>query len=254
MGWFSRFTSKSGPSGSAASGSAQSRTPTSGGAGTPRRGYTIHLSFSGMITTVIIAIISLGWMFAFGVIVGRGYNPEQQLTELARLMPAVPGAENATEAATNTILKPEELTFMNDLRQRPGVDGLPAQGPAAPAGASPTSASAAAGTAQGAGGKNTAPPVAPPPPADRNVYDFVFQVVAYKNSSQADSLRERLEQDGLRTRMTIEKDANGRAKWYRVQVIVRGNEDEAAAVKTRLGKLGLKDPTIASKKPAARNR
>lgn len=42
------------------------------------RKYTISLSFSGLITSGIITIIAIGWIFAFGVIVGRGYNPERK--------------------------------------------------------------------------------------------------------------------------------------------------------------------------------
>ena len=43
------------------------------------RKYTISLSFSGLITSGIITIIAIGWIFAFGVIVGRGYNPEKKM-------------------------------------------------------------------------------------------------------------------------------------------------------------------------------
>ena len=56
------------------------------------RKYTISLSFSGLITSGIITIIAIGWIFAFGVIVGRGYNPEKKMPELARLLPPPEGA------------------------------------------------------------------------------------------------------------------------------------------------------------------
>ena len=55
--------------------------------------------------------------------------------------------------------------------------------------------------------------------------------------------------DGLRTRMTIEKDKKGRPKWFRVQVLVRGTDADAAATKQILAKMGLKDATQVSKKP-----
>ena len=274
MGWFFGTKPKTGTSGNAAGGGYQARGGSAPG-GAPSadrmagRSFTIRLSLSGLITAGIIALIGLGWIFAFGVIIGRGYDPAQKIPELARLMPAQP-AGNATEGAENAaILKPEELTFMQDLKQRPGVEGdvlasrpAPAPGAASPAGAaapkgaapaSPTTAASAApasappGTGAGRSGQSTPAPTS-------TVYDIVFQVVAYKNSSQADSLRERLEQDGLRTRMTIEKDAAGKARWYRVQVLSKGTDEEAAAVKARLAKLGLKDATVASKKPATRNR
>ena len=64
----------------------------------------------------------------------------------------------------------------------------------------------------------TAQPVAAATPkpeaasADKAKYDFVFQAVAYKSKDSADKLCERMEGEGLRTRMTIEKDVpNGSA-------------------------------------------
>ena len=190
------------------------------------RKYTISLSFSGLITSGIITIIAIGWIFAFGVIVGRGYNPEKKMPELARLLPPPEGQDAPKEA--KGILKPEELTFMTDLKQTQ---------PAANAAPNKPEAKAAHPTAQ---------PVAA---ADKAKYDFVFQAVAYKSKDSADKLRERMEGEGLRTRMTIEKNNKGRPKWFRVQVLVRGTDADASAAKQVLVKMGLKDATQVSKKP-----
>lgn len=96
-----------------------SRSAGSGGTGGDKslssRKYTITLSFSGLITSGIIMIIAIGWIFAFGVIVGRGYNPEKKLPELAKLLPPPDGVQEPAKA--QGILKPEELTFMTDLKQ-----------------------------------------------------------------------------------------------------------------------------------------
>ena len=90
------------------------------------RKYTISLSFSGLITSGIITIIAIGWIFAFGVIVGRGYNPEKKMPELARLLPPPEGQDAPKEA--KGILKPEELTFMTDLKQtQPAANARPGQ-------------------------------------------------------------------------------------------------------------------------------
>lgn len=218
-----------------------SRSAGSGGTGGDKslssRKYTITLSFSGLVTSGIIMIIAIGWIFAFGVIVGRGYNPEKKLPELARLLPPPDGAQEPARA--QGILKPEELTFMTDLKQ----------GGAAPAAsAKPEVKPARAATQQ-------APAPQPvPAPADKAKYDFVFQAVAYKSRESADKLRERMEGEGLRTRMTIEKDSRGRPKWFRVQVLVRGTDADAAEVKGLLAKMGLKDATQISKKAVGRGR
>ena len=176
------------------------------------RKYTISLSFSGLITSGIITIIAIGWIFAFGVIVGRGYNPEKKMPELARLLPPPEGQDAPkANAAPN---KPEAKA------------------------AHPTAQPVAAAT-----------PKPEASSADKAKYDFVFQAVAYKSKDSADKLRERMEGEGLRTRMTIEKDNKGRPKWFRVQVLVRGTDADASAAKQVLVKMGLKDATQVSKKP-----
>ena len=47
------------------------------------RTCTLRVSFAGLLASAIILMIALGWMFAFGVIVGRGYDPEEKLPRLA---------------------------------------------------------------------------------------------------------------------------------------------------------------------------
>lgn len=219
-----------------------SRSAANGGTGGDKslssRKYTITLSFSGLITSGIIMIIAIGWIFAFGVIVGRGYNPEKKLPELARLLPPPEGAQEPAKA--QGILKPEELTFMTDLKQGGGAPAAPAKPEAKPARPAATQPAAA--------------PQPAPASADKAKYDFVFQAVAYKSRESADKLRERMEGEGLRTRMTIEKDKRGRPKWFRVQVLVRGTDADAAGVKGLLAKMGLKDATQISKKAVGRGR
>ena len=131
------------------------------------RKYTISLSFSGLITSGIITIIAIGWIFAFGVIVGRGYNPEKKMPELARLLPPPEGQDAPKEA--KGILKPEELTFMTDLKQTQ---------PAANAAPNKPEAKAAHPTAQPVAAATPKPEAAS---ADKAKYDFVFQAVAYKS-------------------------------------------------------------------------
>ncbi|MEG2139695.1 MAG: SPOR domain-containing protein [Bilophila sp.] len=223
------------------------RSSASGDSGDRRlsgRKYTLSLSFSGLITSGIIMIIAVGWVFAFGVIVGRGYNPEKKLPELASLLPPPKG--EVVEEPQHPILKAEELTFMKDLKQ-PGTTTAKVEAkPAAPV------ASAAPATVK-------KPEATPPKPVEvKERFNFVFQAVAYKNRDQAQSLRTKMEGEGLRTRLTIEKDGKGRPKWFRVQVLVRGTDADAATVKQTLASMGLKDATLASKtavsKTAARKK
>lgn len=206
------------------------------------RTCTLRVSFAGLLVSAIILAIALGWMFAFGVIVGRGYDPEEKLPRLAGLLPRQEtGQEDSADAAEPApgILKAEELTFMRDLRLPPTGETAPAEPtPPAPVQTAPAPA------------PETEQAKAP----DTTRYEFVFQVAAFKNSSQSDNLRERLEGEGLRTRMTIEKDNKGKPRWYRVQVILRGTEADAEEVTRILHKARLRDARVVSKTAAGTNR
>lgn len=202
-----------------------------------KRRYTLSLSFAGLISSVIIIIIAIGWTFTLGVIIGRGYNPEKQLPELAKLLPA-PEEQPVEE---QEILKPEELNFMSELKQQTSssektASAQPETKPAAPAVSAAT----------------PAPKKEKAASSEVVRSDYVFQVVAYKKRDQADRLRERLEGEGLRTRMNIEKDQKGRPKWFRVQVLLRGTEEDAAEAMDILAGMGIKDPQLLSKKTVKR--
>ncbi|MBZ2172833.1 SPOR domain-containing protein [Nitratidesulfovibrio sp. SRB-5] len=97
-----------------------------GGQGTKDGGrkkgvYTINVTLPSLISAGIVAIIGFGWVFVLGVIVGRGYNPEERLG-IDRIMPKP--AANASAGASPTpmpggVIKPEELQFMDSLRAKP---------------------------------------------------------------------------------------------------------------------------------------
>lgn len=213
--------------------------------GQKKRSFTLELSLSALITACIVTLIAFGWVFAFGVIVGRGYSPEKQMPSIAGLLPS-PAAE--AEPGPE-ILKPEDLTFMTDLKQKPGAAMQPTrmgQNATQPASAPDVTGN---GT-RPVSSQELKPPVQQP----EGLYDYVLQVIAYKKSEQADGLRERLEGEGLRTRMAVEKAQGGKARWYRVQVLFRGSDSDLESVRARLTKMGIKDATVLTRKAAGRSR
>lgn len=80
--------------------------------------YTIHVTLPSLISAGIVAIIGFGWVFVLGVIVGRGYNPEERLG-IERIMPKP--AVNASQPTPmpGGVIKPEDLQFMDSLRAKP---------------------------------------------------------------------------------------------------------------------------------------
>ena len=113
---------------------------------------------------------------------------------------------------------------------KPSDDGLPAWGNAPKGAAQPASEKTAA-PAKPQAATNGAP-----------LYDFVFQVAAFRNVDDADRLRQRLEGQGLRTR------GQKSGKLTLVMVHMRGTDLDAANLKEELQRMRLGSPLQKSKK------
>lgn len=76
-----------------------------------------------------------------------------------------------------------------------------------------------------------------------NMFDYVFQIGAFKDEESVDSLRQRLEGRGLRTRLQRS------GKLLVILVLLRGNEARAAEVVHTCESLNLGKPILRSKTP-----
>jgi cell division protein FtsN len=217
--------------------------PEKSGAPSLRRPITVNLTLAGAIGIGMVGLIALSWAFAFGVIIGRGLEPEETVPMLGRLAP-----QQTAPVEEQTVIKPEELTFLTDLKSQPA---LSTENPPAPQRTAPVPPQSAEDNSQGA----QTPPArdtrteSVPPPDDNKMYNFVFQVIAYKRAEQADNFREKLEESGLRTRLKIERTRQGTPRIYQVQVLFKGTEEGARQVKDILETHGVKQPVI-SRTPA----
>jgi len=304
-----------------------------------RRSFSLEFSLSSLITVGIFILIAFGFVFAFGLMLGRGYNPEEQVSEITGFMPM---EESELGIDHEDTLRPEDLEFMTALKQD-DLMGLPDDVSGDVSGDLVDGKSDAKGKESGTLGKaanelgallenqpdkpdpvvqatdqaareaeerklaesrateklakryaekqaveelaadlvidqqvgqladkvveNIKPAEAlmqdgrvqkdPKRSADNGydagiVYDFVYQVVAYKHADQAEQLRARLEVDGFRTRTHAEETAAGKVQWYRVQVLFRGTVAQAAANKTRFARFGIKGAVIVSQERVGR--
>jgi cell division protein FtsN len=216
-----------------------------------KRELTLKFSLAGVVGLCIVIILGLGWIFAFGVMVGRGI--EEKVPAIGKVL--APAEKNANEHVAAEILKAEDLTFMADLKnQSPARSEQPPPTPIARAGSSAVPIEQPA-----ADQKPSAPIVGPIPSGSADtsaekrisIFDYVIQVIVYKNSSQADSFREILEGDGFRTRLVMEKDARGNIKWYKVHILLRGSESDLADARSRLIKYGIRETSLLSSKPVS---
>ena len=152
--------------------------------------------------------------------------------------PAAPAAPAAAEAASpaNPSAYPFDRPSANSLAAWHG--GKSPQG-GAQAGAQPgAQAASKAPATQAQASAQAQKPAAPQAPQ----FDFVFQVAAFKSADDADKLRKRLEERGIRTR--LEKSG----KVQLVMVNLRGSDLDASNLREELGRMKLGAPIQKSKK------
>lgn len=237
---------------------------------------------SSLLAACFLVVAAIALAYVGGVMSGRAYwrgHPAQVGVAGGALKKGVV-VEPAEEAAPKQkILAAEELRFARVLRGEslpPGMTDVPqartpaaaatqaaGQAPAGQAAAQRQQAGASANTPAGAPANTPAGAsasaaqagqAAQPVPENHpvvlnslqpvgNMFDYVFQVGAFKDEESVDSLRQRLEGRGLRTRLQRS------GKLLVILVLLRGNEGRAAEVVHACESLNLGKPILRSKTP-----
>lgn len=227
----------------------------------------LRLRPSSLVAACFLVLAAIVLSYVGGVMSGRAYAVRHAAPAGAARggteRPSVPNGDNPVVApvaqgvkavrdgadAGQRILAPEDLRFARALRNDNAAQGTPE--PAAPA-QPPVAANGAPALNEQAGQNGQAAPFAPavpegqtPPPAPvATMFDYVFQVGAFKDAESVDSLRQRLEGKGLRTRM--QRDG----KLFLVLVLLRGDASRAAEVPQITEELHLGQPILRSRKPS----
>lgn len=222
------------------------------------------LRFSSLLTLCFLVLAAVVLAYVAGVMSGRAYSSRQSAAVLQPTAHAAAGDSrdgDADAARENPekdpqILAPEELRFARALRGGTGeVAAREAGGPQAAQGGGAAQVAAAAPAFRPAIPPATVQPAAPalgaagemPLPQAANpaaMFDYVFQVAAFKDEDSVDALRQRLEGRGFRTRM--QRDG----KLYLVFVLLRGDAARAAEVPQVMHEMHLGEPIVRSRKPA----
>ena len=229
---------------------------------------------TSLLAACFLVVAAIALAYVGGVMSGRAYwrgHPAQVDVAGGTLKNGVV-VEPAEEAAPKQhILAAEELRFARVLRGEslpPGMTDGPqprtpataatqpgGQAPAAQAaGQRPQSAASANTPANTSGPGANAGQAAQTVPENHpvvlnslqpvgNMFDYVFQVGAFKDEESVDSLRQRLEGRGLRTRLQRS------GKLLVILVLLRGNEARAAEVTHACESLNLGKPILRSKTP-----
>lgn len=192
----------------------------------------------------VVMLLCFVWVFVFGLIVGRGYQPEEVVPELKQFMPsaqknaAAPEPTRTTDATTDknsaepSVIKPEDLNFYEQLKKEPAAPITAAR--ATDKGRSTTAPAASA-----------AKPAASSTDETQQRFDYLYQVAASKDKTAAESLAARIESNGLRTR--VESVLSGGQTWYRILVLFRGTPEDTRGMKDILKRLGIDKPLLKEK-------
>jgi len=204
--------------------------------GTPTGRFSLTLSGRGMAAVVVLFIICLGWTFVLGVLVGRGYKPEEAVPKLAELMPEAQQNASAPAAeADPEVLKPEELEFFEELQKKPGqVSGEvspPEQEANAPEPAPKPALQAQPAAKQEQSGN----------------FMYIYQAAAYRSVKQAEEFRAKIQAKGYSA--GVESATYGGNTWHRVLVHFKGSPEETRVLKETLRGLGVEKPLLRGKKP-----
>lgn len=197
----------------------------------PSRGPGVRPGTIVAVAFVFAATLVLAYLS--GVMTGRARWADDGPTGTGDLEPARPG-----DPVGGEILDPAALRFAGELRTQPGEKVLPPP-PPPPEDAPPP---------MPPGMRPAVPPGEPIPPPARpavppTVFDYVFQVAAFKDTESVDDLRQRLEGRGYRTRVA----RSGR--YHVIYLLVRGDARRAEEVPRVLRSLRLGEPLLRSKKP-----
>jgi len=175
------------------------------------------------------ALLAIVWAFILGVFVGRGYNPEDVMPDISRIMPQEKEQQEQTR-----ILRPEELEFHERLRSDPSRETSPQEQPAAPTREQPMETAAL-------------PPEPEPGPEVRS-FVYTFQVGSFQSMERAGGLQQRLYQEGFKA--SINRAFAGDEPWYRVIIEVETTPSNIDSFKQKLGEQGIDQPLLRNKRPS----
>lgn len=213
--------------------------------------YTFSFTVAELIGLCAGGVVALCAFFVLGILLGRGYQPEKDVPELAMMMP---NQANSSGEVKGGVLKPEELDYIDQLRKKPESAVHPDLPEKKPVEAKPPVKPSV---------KNNQVAVKPKPevknesvieidnPAevDEPVYNYIYQAASFGEESRAVEFRDRLTADGLD--VFVESGKGGSRTWYRVFVHYTGTPKSTNGMKTVLRKHGVKKPILKSKIPVS---
>ncbi len=218
---------------------------------------SLSLRLSSVITFIFLSTAAIVIAYIWGVMVGRsGGVPEYAKNEIVR-NETKKEIDTPAKNSTQAILAPQDLDYARVLRNEKARERIKQSTPGkAESEKNPTTENAIASTAQATekpaeildkkSGDTDLKPTAETTAQNNTagMFDYVFQLGAFKDEDTVDALRQKLEGRGLRTRM--QRDG----KLFLVFVLLRGTPERAEEVPSIAKDLRLGEPIVRSKKAA----
>lgn len=206
----------------------------------PGKKLTLSVGMGTVINTILVLCAGFVCVFTLGILLGRGYDPENLLPGLERAMP-----------------KPAPMEPPLVLSAADPAEAAPEQ--AAPEAAFPSSKTAGSAgresSPSGAPG-GSAPPVqrtaavvesAPVPAPDAPVYQYLYQVAAYKSAAPCELFVDKLKAAGYKAGSRSSTE-NG-VVWHKAMLEFTGTNEQALALRENIKSFGISDPLLKSRKP-----
>ncbi len=250
------------------------------GQGRPRKEAHFRVSLPAVGGLGGALALGLVWVFILGVLVGRGYKPEDSVPELARIMPgqAANAMPNAGQLTEQGLIKPEDLQFYDKLKvaddsrtakqaaapahapEKQKSSPKPAPKPEQSANAKEPESKAPPQTAARPGAptaKPTTKPTAKPAvnkeepqkavKAEGRQFRYIYQTASFREYAMARAFQDKVEDLGLATDMEV-VEIKG-VTWRRVNVFFTGVPEETRELKEKLKTVGVDRVILRSKTP-----
>ncbi|MFP4110013.1 MAG: SPOR domain-containing protein [Desulfonatronovibrio sp.] len=191
--------------------------------------FKIELGFTKTLSLGAFVVLAMVWAFILGVFVGRGYNPEDVVPEISRVMP-----DAGQSISVPKVLRPEELEFFDRLKSSPEQPQAGSQ-------------------KQTLARTKLQPDIETPPkkpldPAEVETFVYSYQVGSFQTIEKATKTQEQLARDGFSA--SIAQAFVNNEPWYRVIVEFESTDQNSEKMIQKLEDHGISQPLLRGRRPS----
>ncbi len=201
------------------------------------------IDVAGLVKKSLFLVVAMAWAFILGVLVGKGYKPENAVPEIARIMPVQPEVSPAQPKT----LTAEELGYYDRLKNNHPAPQNPQHAKAARvvhATAKPAPKAVRSDLRTTAPARKQTSPTTSSQSAQKTPrFSFTYQIAALKNETDAIRLQQQVIRLGIAAYVTRTQEG-----WNRVFIRIKGTDKDAGTALAKLKTIGGSKPFLRAKK------